>query len=141
MKTATTLLLACILSTLFATTAFADGHKADKQERHAKMVDRVVKKLDLDDGRAFEVRTILNETQSARKALNEKRGEEAKALREATTEKLAAVLTPEELKKFKKISKKAHKKMKRKMNKEHKNKKEKKAKKNKHSTSEAEAAE
>jgi|GEM_PF-2802908 len=139
MKTATTLMLTCILSAIFATTVFAQNNKhstdnaENKQARHTKMIDRVVKKLDLDDGRAFEVRTILNETHTARKALSKKRGEQAQALRKSTTEKLANVLTHEELKKFKKISKKSHKKMKHKMKhkmkKEHKNKKDKKSKK------------
>lgn len=118
MKTATTFFLVCVMSVIFANGAFAqsEGSKEErKQARHAKMVDRVVKKLDLDDGRAFEIRTILNESHAAKKALNEKRGEQAKALRQATKEKLEAVLTPQEFEQFKEIRKKAQKKMKNKM--------------------------
>lgn len=132
-----TFFLACVFSVLFANAAFAEPQadkEAKRDARHAKMIERVVKKLELDDGRAYEVTTILKESHTARKALAKKRGEEAKALKQATTEKLSAVLTPEELETFKKIKKKAAKKMKRKM-KEHKKEK-KKERKNKSKTEE-----
>lgn len=88
-------------------------------QHHEKMVTKLIEKLELDDGRASEVRAILDASHEQRKALREEMREKQKALREVTKSNLATVLTEEELEKFEKMLEKKREKMKEKKHDKH----------------------
>ncbi|ABD81986.1 hypothetical protein [Saccharophagus degradans] len=67
---------------------------------HEEKADKIISKLELDDGRATEVRAILEATHTARKALHEEMREKQQALHAQAKQDLATVLTEEELAKF-----------------------------------------
>lgn len=75
--------------------------------------DRVVERLQLDNARADELRTIFREGNEARRALRESYREQHRALKESQREKVEGVLTEEELKALKDMMKKHRKKMRR----------------------------
>lgn len=99
-------LIAFTLISGFSGLALAgSGHQEHK-------ADKIIEKLDLDDVRATEVRTILETTHDARKALREEMREKQKALHAQAKQNLATVLTEEEMAKFEAMQEKKKAKMK-----------------------------
>ena len=83
------LLFVSVLTASFA--AHAGGKKMD---------DFLTAELGLDQARAEQVKEILETTRDASKELRGKHFEEMKAIREETREKLATILTEDEMEKF-----------------------------------------
>lgn len=81
-------------------------------QHHEKMVNKLIEKLELDDGRANEVRSILDASREQKAALREEMREKKKVIHANTKQNLATVLTEEEMAKFEKIMEKKRKKMK-----------------------------
>ncbi len=86
-------LISAILITLLSLTAVAGGH-SDKQG-HNRM-EKMIKKLDLNEQQAQQVQDILDSNKAERKAIRE----QMEALREKTNQELSQVLTGEQMDKL-----------------------------------------
>ncbi len=83
--------------------------KPDYSERY---IDKVISKLELDDSRAAEVRTIMEAGHAEAKQLMETHRTQMQALRDQQNVQLATILSAEEMEELEKMQKHAKQKMK-----------------------------
>ena len=96
--------IVCLALSLFSISSFAQDHQD-------KMLQHMTKKLDLNEQQVIEVKNIMEEQKEQRQLIRKTMED----LHASTTEKMAAILTPEQLEKFKQMeNKREHKKDKRK---------------------------
>ena len=107
------LLIAAFVSMLLAAAAFADHPAGDKHG--GKYKDRLISKLELTEEQKQPVADILKEQRKKKREIKRAAMEQVRPQMEAlhgeTRQRLAGVLTEEQLQKYDKISSKRHKRM------------------------------
>lgn len=105
MKTQMKLLAASLPLTLTLALALPVNAKPPSEKHH----EHVIEALELDDGRAEEVRQIMQSYHEQKRALHREVREQMKALHADKQERLGKVLTEEEMAKLKEMKAERHK--------------------------------
>lgn len=111
--------VAVLVALLFVTSAglaLAEGMKCEcKMDKTGKgqdkRVERLAKELKLTEDQKAKVTAILKEDEPQMKALQDKMMADQKAIRDASDQKIKAVLTPDQAKQYDQIKEKHQKKM------------------------------
>ncbi|ARN72773.1 Spy/CpxP family protein refolding chaperone [Oceanicoccus sagamiensis] len=93
------LLISAILIALFSLSAVAGSH-SDKSGDHR--MEKMIKKLDLNEQQEQQVRAIMDSNKAERKAIRE----QMQALRDKTNQELSKVLTGEQMDKLTRMQEK-----------------------------------